>query len=62
MGILQNPLGINLTNHDPLKDSPFNNSFDEGMSPTPPGESFFLLTDNTPMELAGGGASFLELT
>ncbi len=37
MGILQNPLGISLTDHEPLIDSPFNNSFNSGDSFPPPG-------------------------
>lgn len=42
MGILQNALGINLTNHDPLIDSPFSNSFDQGESFPPPGSEFMI--------------------
>ena len=42
MGILQNALGINLTNHDPLIDSPFSNSFDHGESFPPPGSEFMI--------------------
>lgn len=37
MGILQNPLGINLTNHNPIMDSPFNDSLGDGQSHPPPG-------------------------
>lgn len=37
MGILQNPLGINLTNHVPVKDSPFIDNFGEGETHPPPG-------------------------
>jgi hypothetical protein len=37
MGILNNALGINLTNHQPLIDSPFGTSFDNGESFPPPG-------------------------
>ncbi len=37
MGILQNRLGINLTNGTPLLQSPFNNTSDEGESFPPPG-------------------------
>ncbi len=42
MGILQNALGINLTNHDPLVDSPFNNSEAQGQSFPPPGSEFMI--------------------
>lgn len=42
MGILQNALGINLTNHDPLIDSPFNNSYDQGESFPPPGSDYMI--------------------
>ena len=44
MGILQNALGINLTNHDPLIDSPFNNSYDSGES-FPPPTSDYMITE-----------------
>jgi len=37
MGILQNALGINLTDHDPLTDSPFVNTRDQGEGFPPPG-------------------------
>ena len=37
MGILQNRLGINLTNGTPLIQSPFSNTSDEGESFPPPG-------------------------
>jgi len=54
MGILQNPLGINLTNHDPIKDSPFNDVFGEGEAHPPPGTSrmitetgIFMITEVT---------------
>ncbi len=54
MGILQNALGINLTNHDPLIDSPFNNSGDQGESFPPPGSErmitetgIFMITEST---------------
>ena len=44
MGILQNSLGINLTNHMPLVHSVFNNDFDNG-EPFPPGGSEDLITE-----------------
>lgn len=37
MGVLQNPLGISITDHNPLLDSPYNNSFNSGDSFPPPG-------------------------
>jgi len=37
MGILNNPLGINLTTHMPVTNSPYNDSDDEGESFPPPG-------------------------
>ena len=37
MGVLQNPLGINLTNHMPILNSPFNNSDSQGEGFPPPG-------------------------
>lgn len=42
MGILQNALGINLTNFDPLIDSPFNNGRDKGESFPPPGSDYMI--------------------
>jgi hypothetical protein len=45
MGILNNVLGINLTNHMPLKDSPFNDTTDEGESFPPPGSDFMITED-----------------
>lgn len=36
VGVLQNPLGINLTSHDPVIDSPFVIGFSEGQSFPPP--------------------------
>ena len=54
MGILQNKLGINVTNHDPLKYSPFSNSVDEGEPFIPPTSDFmitetgiFMITEST---------------
>lgn len=54
MGILQNALGINLTDTNPLVDSPFNNSFDHGESFPPPGSDvmitetgIFMITEST---------------
>ncbi len=54
MGILQNKLGINLTIHDPLIQSPFSNEFDEGESFPPPGSDrmitetgIYMITETT---------------
>jgi hypothetical protein len=54
MGILHNKLGISLTRHQPLTDSPFVNSFDEGEPFIPPGSEFmitetgiFMITEST---------------
>lgn len=54
MGILQNALGINLTDTNPLVDSPFNNSFDQGENFPPPGSDvmitetgIFMITEST---------------
>lgn len=44
MGILQTPLGVNLTNHIPLIDSPFTNSFNDG-EPFPPPGTFRMITE-----------------
>jgi hypothetical protein len=45
MGVLQNPLGINLTKHQPLIDCPFNASYDQGESFPPPGSEFMITED-----------------
>ena len=42
MGILQNPLGINLTNHEPLIDSPFTGYEAQGQSFPPPGSEYMI--------------------
>ncbi len=54
MGMLQNPLGINLTNRDPVNDSPFSGSADEGDGGAPPGvdrmiteTGIYMLTETT---------------
>jgi hypothetical protein len=45
MGILQNVLGIAITNHNPIKDSPFYDSFGEG-EPNPPPGSERMITES----------------
>ena len=42
MGILNNALGINVTNREPLIDSPFSISFDQGESYPPPGSEHMI--------------------
>jgi hypothetical protein len=42
MGILNNALGINLTDEDPIINSPFNQSADFGIISPPPPFGFFL--------------------
>ncbi len=42
MGTLNNKLGFNLTNEDPLINSPFNISESFGVLSPPPPEGFFL--------------------
>lgn len=44
MGVLNNALGINLTVHDPLLDSPFTAYEAQGQAFPPPG-SFFMITE-----------------
>lgn len=44
MGVLQNPLGISLTNYMPVVNSPFNNSEAQGQSFPPPG-SYKMITE-----------------
>jgi hypothetical protein len=45
MGVLQNALGMNLTNHNPLIDSPFSNSYDQGESFPPPISEYMITED-----------------
>lgn len=42
MGVLNNPLGINLTKHDPLIDSPFTAYESDGQSFPPPGSELMI--------------------
>lgn len=44
MGILQTPLGINVTNNEPLCSSPFTESFNDG-EPYPPPTTFRMITE-----------------
>lgn len=46
MGVLQNPLGISLTDYMPIINSPFNNSDNQGQSFPPPGSEFMITEDN----------------
>lgn len=45
MSVFQNALGMNLTKNQPLIDSPFNSSYDQGESFPPPG-SFNMITES----------------
>lgn len=45
MSVLQTPLGMNLTNHNPLIDSPFSSSYDQGESFPPPGSNRMITED-----------------
>jgi len=42
MGILNNRLGINLTNEDPILNSPFNISVSDNFLPSPNPNGYFL--------------------
>jgi hypothetical protein len=42
MGVLQNPLGINLTNNQPVKNTPFVNSSSNGGALPPPGSDVMI--------------------
>jgi hypothetical protein len=53
MSVLQNPLGINLTNNMPLTHSVFSATYDYGAG-TGPIEDVLLETDNTPLLLTDG--------
>lgn len=54
MGVLNNPLGMNLTNEDPLLVSPYNAGSFVSSIPTPPPDNFFLLLDGTDFILLDG--------
>ena len=45
MGVLQNPLGISLTDYMPIINSPFNNSEAQGQAFPPPGSDFMITED-----------------
>lgn len=45
MSVFQNALGMNLTKNQPLIDSPFNSSYDQGESFPPPG-SYRMITED----------------
>lgn len=54
MSLFNQPLGLNLTDHNPLIDSVFSSSFDNGESFPPPGSNYmitengiFMITENT---------------
>jgi hypothetical protein len=63
MGVLQNPLGFNLTDHDPMDHSLFSVGANEFVPHSPPfngflellddGTAFLLLDDNTDFLLLG---------
>ena len=42
MSIFNEPMGINLTNHQPLTDSVFSSSYDQGESFPPPGSDYMI--------------------
>ena len=42
MGVLNNALGINLTNHDPIIESPFNEGESYGYVNPPPGSDYMI--------------------
>ena len=54
MGILNNTLGINLTNEYPLTNNPFNISGSGNFVPTPPISDLFLLLDGSDFLLLDG--------
>ena len=54
MGTLNQALGMNLTEYDPLIDSPYNGGSNNGSSPIPPGNYF--------LELVSPLAPFLLLS
>ena len=58
MGVLQNPLGISLTDCMPIINSPFNNSDDQGQS-FPPTPSEFMITENGLFMLTEDGINLM---
>ncbi len=61
MGILQNPLGINLTNHEPLIDSPYNVGSQSGVGSGPPPATFFMITETGLFMLTEDGLDLMIL-
>lgn len=59
MGVLHNPLGMNLTNQTPVKDSPFVEGFSDGSGGIVPGDNKmiteitldFMLTEDSSGEM-----------
>ena len=58
MGILNNALGINLTNEDPLINSPFSESQSEG-NMVPPLPSKFMITEDGKFMLTEDGLNLM---
>ena len=59
MGILQNPLGISLTDFMPIINSPFNNSEAEGNQSFPPAPSEFMITEGGLFMLTEDGLNLM---
>jgi hypothetical protein len=58
MGTLNNVLGFNLTNEDPLTISPFDESVSLGFVPTPPG-TFHMITETGIFMLTEDGLNLM---
>lgn len=58
MGTLNNVLGFNLTNEDPLTVSPFDENESLGFVPTPPG-TFFMITETGIFMLTEDGLNLM---
>lgn len=54
MGILNRVLGINLTNNDPLIDSPFNEGSNESYIVPPPGSEYMITETGLFMQTESG--------
>ena len=54
MGILNNALGINLTDHDPITDSPFSEGQSTGFVVPPPPGTYMITEDGKFMQTEVG--------
>ena len=59
MGVLQNPLGINLGSNMPIINSPFNNSDTGNIATPPPPGSEFMITETGDFMITQSSLDFM---